>query len=159
ILGSYLDGEPSNPSLLINFGNIQPEGVKNGRWIMETSLSGKFTAFTASFTHADELGGELTSLLQATNAHFLKRDVLVDLAGRDQVRDFLAYGPTGGLYLYESEHTGLNETICSNCAAVTELEANLNHQGDTSVVTHDAESGFSYAQVTDPYSGARVLSR
>lgn len=159
ILGSYLAGEPSSPSLLINFGDIEPEGVKNGRWIMETNLSGRFTAFTASFTHADELGGQLTSLLQATNAHFLKRDVVVDLPGRDNVRDFLAYGPTGGLYVYESESTGLNETVCSNCAAVIELDANLNHQGDSSTLSHDSEAGFSFAQVSDPYSGSKVLER
>jgi len=159
ILGSYLAGEPAEPSLLINFGDIQPDGVKSGRWIMETSLSGQFTAFSASFTHADELGGELTSLLEATNAHFLKRDVLVDLPGRDNVRDFLAYGPTGGLYVYESENTGLNETLCTNCAAVTELPASLNNQGETGTLTHDAETGFSYAQVDDPYQGTKVLER
>lgn len=159
ILGSYLAGGPSSPSLLINFGDIEPEGVKNGRWIMETNLSGRFTAFTASFTHADELGGQLTSLLQATNAHFLKRDVVVDLPGRDTVRDFLAYGPTGGLYVYESENTGLNETVCSNCAVVIELSANLNHQGGTSTLSHDSEAGFSFAQVSDPYRGSKVLER
>lgn len=156
ILGSFLGGEPAEPDLTIDFGDIQPGSVSSGRWIMETSLSGEFTDFTANFTHADELGGELTSLLEATNTHFLKQDVLVDLSGRDNVRDFLAYAPTGELYVYESEATGLEQTYCDHCARVEELSANLS--GD-SELTHDAESGFSYARVTDPYGGSRVLDR
>lgn len=159
ILSSFLGGEPAKPDLRIDFGDIRPGGVVNGRWVMETNLSGEFTAFTASFTHADELGGELTSLLQATNAHFLKRDVLVDLPGRDDVRDFLAYAPTDGLYVFESEPTGLGDNYCQHCQPVVELDAQLSHQGEASDLTHDDEAGFSYARVNDPHDGSKVLDR
>lgn len=91
LTGSYVNDAPAQNTLLINFGDIAAGTSKMGRWIMESTLAGKFTEFAAKFSHADELGGALTSILQATNAHFLIRDVRVDLPGRDYVRDFLAH--------------------------------------------------------------------
>lgn len=88
--GSYVDDQPSQPSLLIDFGNVEPGSRRIGRWIMTTTLSGQFTEFDAGYAHADELGGELTSLMGDPRTHRLTRDVTVDLPGRDSVRDFLA---------------------------------------------------------------------
>jgi len=161
ILGSYLKDLPSTPSLLINFGNIEPKGVTTGRWIMESNLAGKFTAFNASFTHADELGGDLTSLLQATNANFLVRDVLVDLPGRDSLRDFLAYNATRSLRVFESEPTGVNEIDCANCKKVTEVTtATLASLGNSrSKITFEPVGGLTYATVTDPFDGNKLLAK
>jgi len=158
ILGSYLQDEPADPTLLINFGTIEPQGVTTGRWIMQTSLSGKFSAFSASFTHADELGGELTSLLEATNAHFLVRDVLVDLPGRDTLRDFLAYSTQRNLFVYESENTGLQSAFCQHCAEVNAVTASYTHQGMTGQISHNPVAGFSYAKVRDPFNGSRLIA-
>jgi hypothetical protein len=161
ILGSYLKDQPAAPTLLINFGNIEPKGVTAGRWIMESNLAGKFIAFNASFTHADELGGELTSLLQATNANFLVRDVLMDLSGRDSLRDFLAYSATRELYVYESEPTGLNEVTCTNCKKVTAVENAVITHEDSSRSHFDFEpvGGLTYARGTDPFNGNKVLAK
>lgn len=160
ILGSYIEDQPSSPTMLINFGDIEPTGITTGRWIMESNLAGKFISFTASFTHADDLGGQLTSLLQATNANFLVRDVLVDLPGRDSIRDFLAYNSQHDLYVFESETTGANTTLCNSCSKVAALSASVgNSGGSTSSFKHDAQAGLSFAQAVDPYSGTRVLSR
>ncbi|MCB0311177.1 MAG: hypothetical protein KDD42_08075, partial [Bdellovibrionales bacterium] len=101
ITGSFVDDQPAEPSLLISFGDIQPKSTKVGSWVLESSLSGTFQSFAARFSHAAELGGKLTSLLTRTSAHFLIKDVLVDLPGRDRVRDFLA--ADGGIVrTYES---------------------------------------------------------
>lgn len=161
ILGSYLKDQPATPSLLINFGNIDPKGVTTGRWIMESNLAGKFIAFNASFTHADELGGELTSLLQATNANFLVRDVLMDLPGRDSLRDFLAYSATRELYLYESEPTGLNEVTCTNCKKVAAVNNAVITQEDSSRSRFEFEpvGGLTYATGADPFNGNKVLTK
>lgn len=155
ILSSFVADQPVEPTLLINFGTIDPQAVGVGRWLMETNLAGKFTSFTASFTHADELGGELTSLLQETNAHFLVRDVIADLPGRDTIRDFLAYNLQQELYVYESENTGLNHAFCNHCAEVDVVNATLSGQ----LLAHSPAAGFSFAKVTDPFNGTRVLSR
>ncbi|ACE85711.1 LamG-like jellyroll fold domain-containing protein [Cellvibrio japonicus] len=161
ILGSYLKDQPSSPSLLINFGNIEPKGITTGRWIMESNLAGKFIAFNASFTHADELGGELTSLLQATNANFLVRDVIVDLPGRDNLRDFLAYNATRNLRVFESEPTGANEVDCANCKGVTEItSASLSPiDNSRSRIEFEPVGGLAYVTAVDPFNGAKVLAR
>ncbi len=103
IEGSEVNGQAATRSLLVSFGDIPPETSGVARWIMTCSLSGKFVEFSADFSHADELGGEVTSLIDAVNTHFLVRDVLVDLPGRDGVRDFLALDG-GGLRVYESQN-------------------------------------------------------
>jgi hypothetical protein len=119
IVGSYLNDLPATPSLLIPFGDIPANGAGTGRWQMTTSLMGWFTEFTATFSHADELGGALTSLIpqDGIKTHFLQRDVKVDLPGRDNVRDFLAYD---GNVLRVYESSGL-DTVVNNQSTYSTL--------------------------------------
>ena len=90
ILSSFIQNEATEPSLLLNFGEILPGRSKVGRWQMTTSLTGRFTEFVTSFTHDPSSGGALTSLIESVSPHTLVKDVLVNLPGRDGVRDFLA---------------------------------------------------------------------
>lgn len=160
ILGSTLKDQPATPSLLLNFGNIEPMGMSTGRWLMETSLSGTFTSFSASFTHVDELGGALTSLIKSTNANFLIHDVMVDVAGRDSLKDFLALSPEQELYVYESENTGTAGVNCTSCSKVTSVAATVGaNTGLSQTFTHLPQAGFSWAQATDPYQGKRVIAK
>lgn len=105
LLGCEVQGEPQIKSLLATFGTIASQSAKMARWSMVASLIGRFTNFTASFTHADELGGELTSLIESVNTHTLIRDVLVDYPNRDRILDFLAGNETNttGIQAYESD--------------------------------------------------------
>lgn len=154
LTGSYVNDAPTQNSLLINFGDIAASTSKTGRWVMETSLSGKFTEFSATFSHADELGGAVTSILQATNAHPLIRDVRVDLPGRDTVRDFLAIDGDF-IRVYESE--GL-DTLVTDRSAVAQLQAGTNSQGAaTYKLTMPPTDGFVYAKMRDPFNGTKAI--
>ncbi|WP_193166298.1 beta strand repeat-containing protein [Microbulbifer hainanensis] len=160
ITESYVGNQAAQPSLLLNFGEIDAQSMQTGRWVMESTQSGEFTSFNANFTHADELGGELTSLIEATNAHLLVQDVMVDLPGRDSVPDFLAVGEDDNLYVYESENTGADLALCRSCAAVTALSYALGSEsGNTRTLSGGGQDGFGYIQVADPYAGAKALSR
>ena len=102
--GCEVNGGVAQPTLLADFGDIAPNRSGVARWIMTSTLSGRFVEFTAYYTHAAELGGQLTSLITAQPmTHFLVHDVLVDLPGRDTVRDFLAKDGVE-LRVYESEN-------------------------------------------------------
>ena len=90
ILDSYVEDEAVRNSLKLNFGDIEPDGARMGRWNAICSLMGEFIKFEAEFTHSDELGGELTSLIEDVRPHFLIHDVLIDIPGTDSVKDFLA---------------------------------------------------------------------
>lgn len=151
LTGSFLNDAPAAKSLLINFGDVAGKTSKMGRWIMETTLAGKFTEFTARFTHADELGGALTSLLEATKAHFLLRDVRVDLPGRDQVRDFLA--EDGDVVrVYESDGA---DTIVTNRSADATFA--VPPGGSSYRLSFPPTAGFAYVRLPDPNAGTKAL--
>lgn len=91
LLGSRVDDEPTDSTTLtVNLGDIEPGKCRKGAWDMITSLSGEFTEFHASYTHAPELGGEKTSVIRDINAYFIVHEVLNDQPGRDNLLDFLA---------------------------------------------------------------------
>ena len=154
IQGSEVNGEPEIPSLLVDFGDIAPNEAGLARWIMTCSLYGKFVEFTAEFTHADELGGELTSLISAVNTHFLVHDVLVDLPGRDINRDFLALDGNG-YKVYESDNVDSAVTDRSGSAAM--VQSGTNGTESIYTLTAPATDGLMLVKLDDPLSGNKVI--
>jgi hypothetical protein len=155
LTGSSVNDLPAVNTLLMDFGDIAPATSKMGRWVMESTLSGRFTEFSARFSHADELGGTLTSLMQGVESHLLLRDVRVDMAGRDAVRDFLAEETDGSLKVYESDSA---DSVVANLSAQATLSAS-GGSGDTAVyqLSAPASSGFFFIKKVDPFGGAKAL--
>ncbi len=149
IEGSEVNGSPATNSLQVALGDIAPNRCANARWIMSCTLSGKFVDFQAVFSHADELGGQLTSLITQAATHFLVRDVLVDLPGRDGVRDFLA-ADGDVLRVYESE--GIDTVAVDQSAA-----AALTLNGLSANLIAPPTAGFFHVRLTDPFAGTKVL--
>jgi hypothetical protein len=155
LIGFAIDGcevndVPAKNTLLATFGDIAPNKASIARWIMHCTLSGKFVEFKADFSHSDELGGELTSLIDSVHTHFLVKDVLVDVAGRDSIKDFLV--KDGVVYrVYESENT---EAQAMDKSSSSTLSASGNHYTLTTSVT----AGFIYVKLTDPYSGQKTIT-
>lgn len=154
LTSSYVDDAPVQNTLLINFAEIAANRSKMGRWNMETTLAGTFTEFTAKFSHADELGGAVTSILQATNAHLLLRDVRVDLPGRDTVRDFLALDGEV-VRVYESDGP---DTLVTNRSSVAALTATAGANGNANYgLQFPVTAGFAYVKLPDPFNGTKAL--
>lgn len=152
--GSQVNGQPATDSLLVDFGDIAPGTSGTARWTMSCTLSGKFTEFDADFSHSDELGGEVTSLIDAVRTHFLVRDVLVDLVGRDQVRDFLARDDDI-LRVYESESV---DTVATDLSALSGIYYLGTRNGRPAYrFSMPVNDGFVYARLPDPYSGGKVI--
>lgn len=99
---AQLQDAPCADSLLVDFGTVPPGTAKVAQWGMSATLEGRMTNLNVNITHASELGGELTTLIEAARPHTLVKDVLVDLPDRDQIRDFLA-ADSGSLTVYESD--------------------------------------------------------
>ena len=156
IAGSYVNDQPATPSLLINFGEVAAAKASTGRWLMQTTLSGRFVEFTATFAHADELGGALTSLIDTVNTHSLIKDVRVDLPGRDTVRDFLA--KDGDVYrVYE---TDAGDTAVTDQSAAASLIAGVaSSDAITVALTAPPTAGFFYVKLPDPYRGSKAVGR
>lgn len=154
ITGSSVNDQPTTPSLLMDFGTIPSSAASVGRWVMETTLTGEFTEFSASFIHADELGGELTSLLEATNTYNLIRDVLVDEPGRDLVRDFLA---DDGLTMSVFESSGLDTPVTDQSVGST-LNQTMIVGSDTHYsLTTPVTAGAMYVKLPDPSGGLKEI--
>lgn len=151
ITGAQLGNQPVAPVLLMAFGDIDAGTARVGRWQMETTLSGTFIEFEAHFSHADELGGRLTSLIDTIDTHLLMRDVRVDLPGRDDVLDFLARDGDV-IRVYESENV---DTLVEDLSAAASLVALM---GDKYKLTVPSVIGMHYVALPDPYGGAKNLA-
>ncbi len=138
LLGARVDDEPTDQlTLTVDLGDIPPGKCRKGAWDMITSLSGEFTEFRASYTHAPELGGEATSLIRDINAYFMVHEVLNDQPGRDNLLDFLAETLGGEELipdtLYESDCNTLPVNHLANASLLNfvGLEATIGVTADT----------------------------
>ncbi|HTI72393.1 MAG TPA: hypothetical protein VMF06_20635 [Candidatus Limnocylindria bacterium] len=151
LLGARVNDSPLDyKSLQVNLGDIAPGTAKKGAWDMITSLSGTFTEFKASYTHASELGGQDTSLIKSLNAYFIAHEVLNDQAGRDGIKDFLADTlndednvPNA---LFESEGNELPVNYHTNAVVI----GTATPGGSLSVHLDAQVAGWGYIRVDDP---------
>jgi hypothetical protein len=155
ITGSEVDGHPAANSLLVDLGDIDPQTSKAARWTMTCSLSGRFSEFTASFSHSNELGGELTSLMEGMGTHLLVRDVLVDVAGRDGVRDFLA---KDGDFLKVYETDGPDGAVLDRSGASSVTLQSESGSQETYSLTMPVTAGFAFVKIPDPGQGQMALA-
>lgn len=97
IVGNHVDDVPSEKTLLANFGTIASGDASVARWLLTSSLSGRITEVNAEVRHADELGGEVTSLIDTFNTYRLIGSVRDDVPSliSDDVLDVLAIGSDG----------------------------------------------------------------
>jgi len=152
IQGSEVNGRPERATLQASLGDIASGSAAVARWVMTTSLSGRFVEFTADFSHSDELGGELTSLLENVATHFLARDVLVDLPGRDGIRDFLAEDAAGSGVFRVYEAVKLTSEVASASGV-------LSGGGYARNLVVPATTGFLYVKLPDPFGGEKVIEK
>jgi hypothetical protein len=150
LTGSSVQGAPVTPSLLLDFGRIPSLGAKMGYWEMEVTLSGTFTNFTAEISHADELGGQMTSLIPQENVktHLFLKDVVVDLPGRDAVGDFLVDGDNT---VYESD--GMNSSV-AKCSGACLVPGGAHRY--TFELNSSTTQQMVYATVANPYPTGQV---
>ena len=152
ILGGYVGNDMLGKSMLLNFGDIAGQSAKVGRWLMETTLAGRFVEFNASFTHADSLGGAVTSLVKEVRTHRLVHDVLVDLPGHDDVYDFLAESGAG-YRVYDSAGQDAEVADASGQAKLaTAAGGNLQ-------LVFPASAVLTHVKITDPFAGKKPIAR
>ena len=152
LLGSEVNDKGVTPTLNLAMGQIEPRGCATGRWQMATTLSGKFVDFNANFTHASELGGTLTSLIQQVNTHFLTREILVDTPGSDTTRDFLSFDDPEGDRTPNSIYTSDCRQLPVNLAEAT-LTGTPAPQNPTVVLSTNTVTDWIYAKTLDPANG------
>lgn len=151
-----MDAPLDRSSLTVNIGDIDPGQARVAAWDMITSLSGTFTEFKASYTHAPEFGGEETSLIRSITAHFLVREVIDDRVGRDSVRDFLADTDRDSEQLPDTLYTSVGELFPVNVAPNTRV---VPSGGGFVAEAIPLVEGAGYFRVNDPAQNKRKLAR
>ena len=149
-----VNGGTAAKSLLADLGDVSSNDGGVVRWTLSCKLSGEFNEFSAKVSHSDELGGDLTSLITAANTHFLTRDVIVDLPGRDGIVDFLAVDGTG-YKVFESD--GADAGVLDQSANATLTYQQASGSEVTYSLNLPEALGCVYARIADPNSGQKAL--
>lgn len=167
LLGAAVNDSAVLPSLTVNIGTLESKKIATAYWEMISTLSGRFVEFDVSFSHASELGGELTSLIKETNAHYLVHMVKVNLPGRDDRLDFLADTDRDTEHLpdaiFESEIPGGSTRREDARAPVTVVQVISTPARPTSISPEvelelqTGATGWIYAKLPDPAKGMLEL--
>ena len=152
LLGARVNDSPlQTANLVVDLGDIPPGQTRKGAWDMITSLSGEFTEFKASYTHASELGGDDTSVIKSLEAHFIAHEVMNDQPGRDRIKDFLTdtdrdedIVPDA---LYESEG---NVLPVNYLTLATNSATSVGPGGSFFVDLQADKASWGYMRLTDP---------
>jgi hypothetical protein len=149
LIGTFRDDQSIPPTLSIPFGDLAPARCGMGAWAMTTSLQGRFVDLDVTFHHADELGGDRTSLLRPPQSDFLVHRVLIDSVGRDGVFDALI----DDLGSNDGTPDRVLESSCGE-TPVTATTGTATLRGDqTTLLSGPVSIGWNWVKAPDPEQG------
>jgi hypothetical protein len=158
IIGAFVNLQPVSPSLTIDFGDIAPGDTSVGTFLMESSLAGTFTSFSATYQHIDDLGG-LSSLIDSLDTHALNHVVRIVDPSDDGKPDFLTEETANANDLPDTvwdSNGAVEDPVTPITDAVTDgLVSNDNLTVHVSFP--DTPTGFLYVQMNDPGQGNYAL--
>lgn len=160
IIGSTVNDQPVAPSLKVNLGDIGPDETAVARWVMTSTLQGKFIDYTATFRHVDGLGNPRTSLIDTVDIHELEHTVRVDAPADDKKPDFLANDVADVDKLpdrvWKSDGTSAAVTAVTNAAV--DGPASETHT-QVALTMPQVPAGFVYLRLNDTGQGRYKLQR
>ncbi len=170
LIDSQVDLQPQTPSLNLTLGDIAPGQSRIARYRMTSTLQGKFISYTASYQHLSDLGGVVSSLIDAgyPKVYELIHTVQSQEEGADVLPDFLTDEKSGAQDPNESETVpeffDLPDTLhlSDNTIAPVQniINATVNATGAASASLAAAAStdgGWRYIVVNDPFGGVRPI--
>ncbi|MCX8158004.1 MAG: PA14 domain-containing protein [Verrucomicrobiae bacterium] len=159
IIATEVAGKSLSPSLTAVFGDIGPNQIVIGRWLMKASLLGFFVDYRATFEHENTLGGRETSLIDSVEIHEMIRQVQAAGPLEDGRPDFLVNDVKDDLTLPDVIY--LSDGSTGMVAAVTSGVVDQAPGPGRLVVTLTAPmpGGWAYLRVPDPADGQYVLTR
>ncbi len=89
IIATEVAGRNLEPSLTVDFGQIDPGGIAIGRWLLTSTILGGFIDYSATFEHLDALGDKKLSLVEGVTMHELIHIVKAPAPFDDGRPDFL----------------------------------------------------------------------
>jgi hypothetical protein len=159
LVGTQVNTEIIPPSLTVNLGNIDPGTISVAKWMMTSSLQGKFIDYKATFEHVDGLGMPRLSLIDTVNIHELTHAVRVDIPTDDNKPDFLVND------IPDDNH--LPDTLYNSAGPIEAVSIGANSSVDWQIVdgrleahlTATVPTGWVYIRTTDPGQDQFRLTR
>lgn len=179
LIGSQVQDRNVTPSLAVTLGDIAPLGQagssKVARWLMTSSLQGRFIEYRVRYEHLDALGDSRLTLIEGQPSIFeLIHPVQTQETGDDRVVDFMTnerfYMPgLPGHDPYEDpsdyDKQDLPDTLHRSTGEVDPVIpilsafAGVQAAGRVVITADVTPDGFMYIKVPDPLNGAYQLSR
>jgi len=153
IIGAALNGQPADPSLTVDFGDIAAGQIGIGTWLMTSSLDGQFINYQATFQHVDPLGNLQLGGIEGVEIHQLAHMARAEGAWDDGLPDFLATDtPNVNNFpdtIYLSDGSTYPVSVLQ--AASPDAAAAANHLQVQ--LTGNYPAGFCYVVIPDPGAG------
>ena len=154
IIATQVAGQPLQPSLTADFGDIGPGQIKIGEWLFTSSLQGLFIDYSAKFEHVDGLGNPRLSLIDSVEIHEMIHEVRALGALDDGLPDFLVNDVPEARNLpdtiYLSDGTTAPVVVVESAQASGQLIKTL---------TATLPAGWAYLRVPEPSNGQYELTR
>ena len=150
IIGSIVGTETVTPSLAVDLGDIQPNGVAVAQWLMESSLQGEFIDYEASYRHLNALDEIELSLVESVSIHEMEH-VVRNVYPDDNMPDFLVNGTPDIEDLPDKLY--LSDGSVEPVVAITDAVADgVVSSGDMQIqlTVSDMPDGWCYIRVDDP---------
>ena len=158
IIGAQVGTQPVAPSLTVDFGDLAPGQVQEGRWLLTSSLQGLFVDYSATFQHVDSLGNPRLSLIEGVEIHEMIHLVQAPGAWDDGLADFLVDDLPSFDHLPDTLYLsdGSKQPVSAIQTAAADAPAATDHLQVQ--LTANFPAGFTYLLVPDPGNGQFTLA-
>jgi uncharacterized membrane protein YgcG len=159
IIATEVAGRNLEPSLTVNFGQIDPGTNAIGRWLLTSTILGGFLEYSATFEHLNGLDQRRLSLVEGVEIHEMNHIVRAPGIRDDGRPDFLVNDVAD---LYDRPDTvhlsnGTLEPVSVVTEAAIDGEAAPTHLDVE--LTAACPTGFVYLRVPDPGGSGFRLTR
>ncbi|MEW6157408.1 MAG: CARDB domain-containing protein [Verrucomicrobiota bacterium] len=153
IIGTEVAGKGLSPSLTATFGDIGPNSVTVGRWLLKSTLQGLFVDYKASFEHEEQFGGRVASLIDEVTIHELIHVVEAFGPLADGKPDFLSNDVEDERDLPDTLH--LSDGTTAPVSVITTGAFDRSPSADNLRVqlTATVPTGWVYLRLADPADG------
>lgn len=166
LVSATVDGQPADPTLMLNVGDIAPGQRKQAIWYLESTLDGVFKDLKASLEYVTVLGDARLSAVKAVEIHSLVQLVEAGGAADDGAPDFLVDDQpdpftTEATYFVKPDRLYLSngQNFPVELAISPVVAGSVTPANPVTTLTVSGQTGWIYSRVPDPSGGTMVLQR
>jgi hypothetical protein len=159
IIATQVNGQPLQPSLTANFGNIDPGQITIGEWLMTSSIHGLFVDYEATFEHLDGQGNSRLSLIDSVEIYEMNHQVRALGSWDDGKPDFLVNQVPDTRDLPDTLH--LSDGTTSSVAVVEQAQVTgqIGAGQFTLQLNVSRTQGWTYLRIPEPTNSQYALTR